>query len=229
LSTTELLQNYEARIRSDWTSLGFHMKLDFRTADEALTFVGYVALCDRHGPRDTIVMPELLRNVASSAWTCSHLAASRQGRHQVGAEAYASRAISFLETFLPLGNLFRSYALGHHKAGASLVANSRDLQMRHTGEYDAAKSFNLGVLMQDAMDNSLWCNETEDDFIKLVNLQTGEHTDLIDVSFLMMLGPDTPLDPEDTASARFFIPSAWRTDPAVTEVAGDGIEQQEPV
>jgi hypothetical protein len=224
LSSNDDLKKYEARIREDWTSLGFHMKLDFRGADEALTFVGYVALCDKHGPRDDIVMPELLRNIASSAWTCSHLAATRKGCTQIGAEAYASRATSFLETAKPIGRLFRGYALGHHRNGACLSTNSRELQMHHTGEYDEHKSFNLGEMMQDAEDNSLWTDDTEEDFIKLIDLQSGGVSDLIDVAALMSI--DGPLDPYDTAAARYFIPEAWRTDPDVVETAGDNIEQQ---
>jgi len=224
LATDDDLKKYEVRIRADWTSLGFHMKLDFRGADEALTFVGYCALCDKHGPRDDIVMPELLRNIASSAWTCSHLAATRKGCTQIGAEAYASRATSFLETAKPIGKLFRGYALGHHRSGACLTANSRELQMQHTGEYDENKSFNLGEMMQDAENDSLWTDDTEKGFIKLIDLQSGGVTDLMDVAALMSI--DGPLDPWDKAAARYFIPEAWRTDPDVVETAGDNTEQQ---
>jgi len=224
LSTDDDLKKYEARIREDWQSLGFHMKLDFRVSDEALTFVGYIALCNKHGPRDDIIMPELLRNIASSAWTCSHLAATRKGCTQIGAEAYASRATAFLETAKPIGRLFRGYALGHHKNGACLSTDSRELQMQHTGKYDEHLSFNLGEMMQDAEDNSLWTDDTEDDFMKLINLQSGGVADLFDVASLMSI--DGPLDPYDIAAARYFIPEAWRTDPDVVEAAGDNIEQQ---
>jgi hypothetical protein len=96
--------------------------------------------------------------------------------------------------------------------------------MQHTGKYDEHLSFNLGEMMQDAEDNSLWTDDTEDDFMKLINLQSGGVADLFDVASLMSI--DGPLDPYDIAAARYFIPEAWRTDPDVVEAAGDNIEQQ---
>jgi len=79
-------------------------------------------------------------------------------------------------------------------------------------------------MMQEAEDHSLWNDDTEEAFIKLIDLQSGGVSDLIDVASLMSI--DGPLDPTDVAEARFFIPEAWRTDPDVVESAGDNIEQQ---
>jgi hypothetical protein len=224
LSTDDDIKKYEARIRSDWTSLGFNMKLDFCGVGQALTFVGYCALCDEHGPKDEIVMPELLRNIASSSWTTSTLAATAQGRSQIGAESYASRAVSFLETCKPVGCLFRGLALGHQRLGANLVTSDREHQMHFTGQYDEHAVFNLLDLMQQAEDNSLWTYETEKDFVRLLDIQSGGHTDLSDLAALVSI--DCPIDPFDVAAARYLIPVAWRTDPSVTVTAGDNIEQQ---
>lgn len=224
LTTDEKLKKYEERIRKMWESLGFHMKLGFCEAGDAVTFVGYVALCDDHGPRDDVVMPELLRNIASSAWTCSHLAATRTGCHQIGAEAYAARACAFLETCKPVGKLFRGYALGHHQLGACLTSSNREVQMRFTGEYVPDKVFNLGEMMQDAEDHSLWCEDTEDAYIQLIDCQCGGVSDLLDIAAMMAV--DGPVDPFDKTTARYFIPQAWRTDPDVITPVFDNIEQQ---
>jgi len=221
LTTTDVLKPYEDRIMSDWQSLGFHMKLKFVTGGGYVTFVGYTALCDEHGPREDILMPELLRNIASSAWTSSHQAATRDGRNQVGAESYAARACNFLETAKPIGNLFRAYAMGHYSQGAKLTTSNRDVQMVHTGEFVEGTVFNLGEMMQDADDGSLWNHSTEEDFLKLINLQCGGIADLIDLSTLCSIG--TELDPDETNAARFFLPVAWRTDQDVIECALDSI------
>jgi hypothetical protein len=96
--------------------------------------------------------------------------------------------------------------------------------MHFTGEYDENAVFNLLDLMQEAQDNTLWTYDTEEDYVKLLNLQSGGVADLIDLAALVSI--DVPLDPFDVAAARYFIPSAWRTDVQVTVTAGDNIEQQ---
>jgi len=110
LSTTEDLKPHAEQIEASWTSLGFRMKLVY--VKEKMTFTGFDFLCDEQGPVGTF-LPEIARNVASSAWSCSsELKRSPDRLHQIGAAAMLARAENFKDCG-PYSRYFAALGLAH--------------------------------------------------------------------------------------------------------------------
>lgn len=113
LNTTEVIdENLQNKIEEAWTSLGFRMKLVF--VKDKMTFTGFDFLCDKNGPTQTFC-PEIARNIASSAWTCSSLAKSNPEKvNEIGAAAMLARAENFKDCG-PIARFFAELGLAHAK------------------------------------------------------------------------------------------------------------------
>jgi hypothetical protein len=95
------------------------------------------------------------------------------------------------------------------------------------GEYEEGLTINLAQLMQDSEDNTLYNDDTEADYLKLVALQTGQLPSDVDMQCLASLDASSPLDPDDIAAARYFIPRDWRWDPDVVDRGYDDRTEQQ--
>lgn len=110
LSTTEELELHSESIEKQWRLLGFRMKLVY--VKEKMTFTGFDFLCDAHGPTDVFI-PEISRNIASSAWSCSsELKMHPDKIHQIGAAAMLARAVNF-KACGPYSRYFAAIGLAH--------------------------------------------------------------------------------------------------------------------
>lgn len=130
-----------------WRSLGFHMKLKFAGVFEGcdgrvLEFVGWNCLMDAHGPMPGTAMPDPLRALKTSSWTCSQdcidetrtETAKAISASKVGAASMAARASAFQEC-VPMRTYFAKLALAHLRSAPDAEFSREDkFKLRTAGQ-----------------------------------------------------------------------------------------------
>ena len=109
----------EQHIRKQWTMFGFHMKIEKITTG-IISFTGYDFYI-RDGCSTGYYCPSIRTNIVSSCYSVSTTARVgwRDGYltavHEVGANAYMARAVSYRDTCAPLANAFLLLSESHQE------------------------------------------------------------------------------------------------------------------
>lgn len=179
------VQKHETGIAAFWRSVGFNMKLVWRT-DGFLEFCGY-----HYGIKDGVLtgamVPDILRCFTSSSCSTSQMGSKTTDlRDQVALASNFARAIAFAQTFQPLGEEYRQRALFYarttNKTKISDGKLLRELSFKAfgTGDRDITSStFQvLDDIYQDAFANSRYIGR-EDVYCELVEQSTGMSVDAL--------------------------------------------------
>lgn len=112
ICTTEDLSSSSETVEKAWTDMGFRMKLVY--VKKKMTFTGFDFLCDEKGATG-LMLPEVVRNIASSSWSCSpEIISFPERKNKIGAAAMLARAENF-QMCGAFSKYFASLGLAHLK------------------------------------------------------------------------------------------------------------------
>jgi len=220
LATSEDVHNerFQKHVFNEWKSLGFKMKLVLQGRDCSwwkpenpsdehpyvdkfkdgyATFTGFDFLVGPKGLKDCF-LPEIKRNIASSAWTTSRVVLDSPDKaHEIASAAFLARALNF-DSYPPLRNYFAQLGKSH-----ALKTADRSI--------DTAEALDLGIAatnsIVESLDSCLSSASTDvsRDMACLVYRTTG----FSDIQREAVLYSCTIDDPLDTQAIKFILPDEF--------------------